>query len=152
MNPKYLTVHCSATTPSLKYDVDTIRQWHLQRGWSDVGYHFVIKTDGTVQPGRPLSRNGAGVAGHNKDNIHVCLIGGVTNNGVAVDNFTDAQWDALRYLISELAGKYGIMEENIKGHRDYSPDINGDGKITSDEWLKMCPCFDVKSKLEEWGD
>ncbi|QGZ13247.1 endolysin [Vibrio phage NF] len=152
MNPKYITVHCSATTPSPAIDVQTIRRWHTSKGWSDIGYHFVIKTDGKVQPGRPLTRNGAGVKGHNKDNIHICLIGGVDINGKSMDNFTDLQWDALRLLITELCGNYGIKESNIKGHRDWFGDSNGDGVIDRRDWFKDCPCFDVQDKLKEWGN
>lgn len=145
MNPKYITVHCSATDQ--KADVQTIRTMHIKRGWSDIGYHFVITVDGFVQPGRPLTRNGAGVQGHNKDNIHICLIG-----GEKTCDFTEPQWDALRYLISELSGIYGILEKNIKGHRDWFPDTNGDGVVDRRDWLKECPRFSVADKLREWGE
>lgn len=152
MDPKYITIHCSATRPLNTIDVSTIRKWHLDRGWSDIGYHFVITTDGVVQSGRKLSRVGAGVKGHNQDNIHICLVGGVSDEGKAVNNFTNLQWDALRYLTTELAGNYGILETNIKGHRDWFPDLNGDGVIDHRDWLKECPCFSVADKLKEWSE
>ncbi|CAL9983791.1 amidase [Vibrio phage D81] len=151
MQPKHITVHTSATPPSAKITVNEIRQMHLNKGWSDIGYHFVITRDGILQVGRPLSRNGAHVKGHNKDNIGICLVGGVDKNGKAENNFNDKQFEALRYLISELSGRYGIKEESIKGHRDWFTDINGDGIVDSRDWLKECPCFDVKSKLLEWA-
>lgn len=152
MNPKHITVHCSATQPLRSIDVNVIRKMHLKRGFNDIGYHFVITTDGEVQPGRSLALTGAHVKCHNTDNVGICLIGGIDATGKAVDNFTDLQWDALRYLITELAGNYGILETNIKGHRDWFPDINGDGVIDRRDWLKECPCFDVVDKLREWGE
>ena len=145
-----ITVHCSATKPSQKHDVDSIRKMHLNRGWSDIGYHGVITRDGEYQEGRPIERNGAGVKGHNTGAIHICMIGGVDENNKSVDNFTEIQFEALRYMITHFTSKYGVKEENILGHRDYSPDLNGDGKITSNEFIKMCPCFDVQKKLQEW--
>lgn len=143
LNPKYITIHCSATQPVNTIDVETIRQWHLRRGWRDIGYHFVITVDGVIQPGRPLDQTGSHVFGHNKNNIGICLIGGVDSKGKTVNNYTDLQWDALRYLITELAGNYGILEKNILGHREwYGPDPK--------DWKKLCPCFNVADKLEEW--
>lgn len=150
MKPDKITVHCSATKPSANDDVNSIRQMHLDKGWSDIGYHMVITRESHVQIGRSLLRNGAGVKGHNKNNIHICMIGGVDENGKAVDNFTDEQYDALRTVITHYVGLYGVKQENILGHRDYSPDLNGDGEITSNEFIKMCPCFDVQTKLKEW--
>jgi hypothetical protein len=147
---KYLTVHCAATQPLASLGVEDIRKMHKARGWSDVGYHEVIKTDGTRQLGRPLSRTGAHVANHNTGNLGICMIGGIDAKGKAVNNFTKEQFAALRQAITEYAGLYGIKEENIKGHRDWSPDINGDGKITSVDWIKQCPCFDVKDLLKSW--
>lgn len=138
MNPKYLTIHCSATQPDAKVNAAVIRDWHVNgNGWSDIGYHYVINRDGSIEKGRPINRQGAHTYGHNKDNIGVCLVGGVDSDLNPEDNFTDVQWDALRYMISYLAGLYGIKEENIKGHRDWGA-------------KKACPSFDVKTKLEEW--
>lgn len=150
MIPKYITVHASATPPGQFHNVASIRAMHLKRNFSDIGYHFLITSGGEIQPGRPITKTGAHVYGHNQDNIGVCMVGGVDKNNKPINNFTDAQFDALRYLISEQSGIYGIKQGNIKGHRDWSPDINGDGKITSIDWLKSCPCFDVQEKLKEW--
>lgn len=138
MQHKFITVHCSATTPAMNVGVDEIRRMHIKRGWRDCGYHFVIKRDGEVQPGRPLDQKGAHVYGHNRENIGICLSGGVDSNFKSEDNFTDLQFDALRYLITELCGKYGIEESNILGHRDW-PGVTKD-----------CPCFDVQDKLKGW--
>jgi N-acetyl-anhydromuramyl-L-alanine amidase AmpD len=138
MKPKYLTIHCSATPGNSTATIETVRRWHVEdNGWSDIGYHFVIERNGSIEDGRPLTRQGAHTYGHNQDNIGICLMGGVDSQMNPEDNFTDVQWDALRYLISYLSGIYGIKEENIKGHRDWGA-------------KKACPSFDVKSKLEEW--
>lgn len=153
MKPKYITIHCSATPPSKPHiGVIAIREMHTSKNppWSDIGYHWVIKRNGDIQPGRPITRSGAGVEGHNKDNIHICIVGGVDEDGKAEFNYTNTQMDAVRYLISELSGRFGIKQENIKGHRDWYGDENGDGVLDKYDWLKECPCFDVKSKLEEW--
>ncbi|WRQ13117.1 lysin [Vibrio phage vB_VpM-pA2SJ1] len=142
----HMTVHASATPPSLDIGADWIRAEHLKRGWSDIGYHFVIKRDGMLEPGRPLSRTGAHVYGHNRKNLGVCLVGGVDEDGNPENNFTEAQFEALRVFISDQCGIYGIPLNNIKGHRDWSPDLNADGKISPNEYIKACPCFDV----QEW--
>ena len=141
-----ITVHCAATPPSLDVGVEWLRAEHLKRGWSDVGYHFVIKRDGTLEPGRPLSRMGAHVYGHNQNNMGVCLIGGVDEDGKPENNFTEAQFEALRVFISDQCGIHGIPLNQIKGHRDWSPDLNADGKISPNEFVKACPSFDV----QEW--
>ena len=143
MNPKYITVHCSATQANHKVTVDTIRQWHLKRGFSDVGYHLVITYDGVVHMGRPIDRMGAHVKGHNKDNIGICLVGGVNSKGQPEDNFSEFQKEALRITLQGLQWKYSIPDENVKGHRDWSPDLNGDGTIDASEWYKACPCMDI---------
>lgn len=144
MTYKYITVHASAG--SQNQTVEDIRRYHMDvNGWADIGYHYVIDTEGEIHVGRDIKIMGSHVRGHNKNNIGICLIGGIDKKGKAVDNFTDAQKEALRYLIVKLAFKYNILAENVKGHRDWSPDLNGDGKITSNEFIKQCPCFDVKS-------
>ena len=138
MNPNKITVHCSATKDGVCFDVNDIRQWHKQRGWSDIGYHYVITLDGEIQTGRPIEKTGAHVKGHNKDNIGICLIGGLDSSCHPADTFTDAQSDSLRYLITCLSSEHGIKQCDIKGHRDY-PGVH-----------KECPCFDVQGTLKEW--
>ena len=139
MKPKFITVHCSATKPKHTFGKDRLYDLHVkQNGWSDIGYHFYITTDGLTHSCRPISRNGAHVSGHNKDNIGVCLEGGLDNDtGKPSDTFNDVQWDALRLLLTSLQSIYGIKDVNVKGHRDWGAN-------------KACPCFDVKQKLKEW--
>jgi len=138
MTPNKITVHCSATKDGVCFDVNDIRQWHKQRGWSDIGYHYVITLDGEIQTGRPIEKTGAHVKGHNKDNIGICLIGGLDSSCHPADTFTDAQSDSLRYLITCLSSEHGIKQCDIKGHSDY-PGVH-----------KECPCCDVHGTLKEW--
>lgn len=137
-----LVVHCSATRATADIGVSDIRLWHRRQGWRDVGYHYVIRRDGTVEKGRPDNEPGAHVKGHNHDSLGICLAGGIAANGKAENNFTPAQFDALEKLLDRLSAEHPGAD--IMGHRDLSPDKNRDGKITPNEWLKECPCFDVR--------
>ncbi|MHC5656030.1 N-acetylmuramoyl-L-alanine amidase [Stappia sp. ICDLI1TA098] len=127
-----IVIHCSATPEGRAVSVDTIRKWHLDRGWRDIGYHFVIDLEGNVHKGRPIGLVGAHVAGHNTGAIGVCYVGGVTNDGRLdpKDTRTPAQREALASLVAELAETYpGIR--SVRGHRDF-PGV-----------AKACPCFDA---------
>lgn len=124
-----IVIHCSATPSSMDIGADTIRDWHVnERGWSDIGYHYVIKRNGRIDEGRPLKKAGAHAKGHNSNSIGVCLVGGIPDA-----NFTLAQYKTLNALLEMLKTKYNNPE--IKGHREL--DAN-----------KTCPCFDVHSLLE----
>lgn len=116
---RYITVHCSATQAAMDIGVDEIRQWHLARGWRDIGYHFVIRRCGVVELGRPLSKMGAHVRGHNKGNIGICLIGGTDKALQAQDNFTLAQRKALFGLIAQLQHQFEIKDEDVRGHNGW---------------------------------
>lgn len=149
MNPRYITVHCSATSPEVDFTYEDLRRLHVGiNGWSDVGYHVYIRRSGERIMCRPLSRMGAGVRGHNTNNIHICLEGGINKHGESEDNYTQAQKDELRLAIIELISQYGITEEPC-GHRDWSPDLDGDGTIEANEFIKDCPCFDVRGWWRE---
>lgn len=149
---KYITVHCSATPPSaVSIGVEEIREMHLKRGFSDIGYHLVINRNGKLEVGRSLSIMGAHVKGHNENNVGVCLVGGVDENGKPENNFTEDQFTELRRTINNLTVRFRIVEQNILGHRDWYTDCNGDGIVDSRDWLKVCPSFDVREKLKEWS-
>ena len=123
-----IVIHCSASHQNV--DVNDIRRWHVnERGWSDVGYHYVITSDGNVQEGRPMYKAGAHVAGHNHDSIGICWVGGYKG----VDNRTDAQKLALRDLCMRLMQEHNLQYSDLKGHRDF--------KGVS----KTCPNFDVQN-------
>lgn len=147
MKPTFITVHCSASKKGRYLTASEIRKEHLARGWKDIGYHFVIRTDGAVETGRRIDTQGAHVEGHNKDNVGICLIGGLNAQGKASFTYTPAQMYSLERLLDELCGLYSIPFDNIKGHRDWYGDSNGDGVIDSRDWYKECPCFDVTTWL-----
>lgn len=128
---KYLVVHCAATQNKEDYSWKTIDQMHRQRGWIMIGYHFVIKKDGTIQKGRDIDVLGAHVEGHNDESLGICLIGGIDREGHSVNNFTKEQMASLKLLIDWLLSKY--PEAKVCGHRDFEG-VNKD-----------CPCFDVKT-------
>lgn len=135
-----IIVHCTATRPnwwagkSSQEKVNEIRRWHVEdRGWSDIGYHYLIDRDGTVVKGRPLSKVGAHAKGHNTGSVGISLFGGHGGNATDAfaDNFTEDQDAALRTLIAELRDEYPIT--HIIGHNDVSN--------------KACPTFAVRDWL-----
>lgn len=147
-----LVVHCSATFADMDIGASEIRKWHVEdRGWSDIGYHFVIRRDGTVEKGRKEYRQGAHAFGYNKHSLGICMVGGVDQRGKSAGNFTSPQYYALAKLLATLVKKYDLPQSAIVGHRDLSPDKNKDGKVTEDEWLKQCPSFEVQEFLVEFG-
>lgn len=137
----YIVVHCSATGPNADIGADEIDQMHKNRGWNGIGYHAVIRRSGVVEFGRPFDDTGAHVKGHNFQSVGVCLVGGVDITG-PVKNFTIPQMDSLRALVTTLV--YAYPGAIVLGHRDLSPDADGDGVVERHEWLKDCPCFDVR--------
>lgn len=131
----HLVIHCAATPPTADVGVKEIRQWHRQKGWVDIGYHYVIRRDGRVETGRPEDVIGAHVSGHNATSIGICMAGGVDKNQKPEDNFTGAQYEALAALLKTLICKYPGC--TILGHRDF-PGVK-----------KACPSFDVAAWLRE---
>lgn len=155
MNPSKIdaiVIHCSATREGQDVRASDIDKWHKERGFAMIGYNYVIDLDGKVEVGRPLTRDGAhcntaGLSGqaYNKHSIGICYVGGLDRNGKAKDTRTFAQKKAMVALVYELMDKYPIVE--VIGHRDASPDKDGNGVITPNEWIKQCPCFDVRSEF-----
>lgn len=150
-NISLIVIHCSASPPGQQKTVYDIDRDHKARGFNrraeavklfnpalkHIGYHFVIDLKGEVFTGRGVDEIGAHVAGSNANSIGVCMVG--------MNKFTPAQWVGLRKLVIQLHADY--PNARICGHRDLSPDLNGDGQITRTEWLKECPTFDVKTWL-----
>ncbi|WP_273454980.1 N-acetylmuramoyl-L-alanine amidase [Nevskia ramosa] len=153
-NPRAITrlvIHCSASPNGRPVSIAEIDAWHKARGfqrapaavlrWNPaqkhIGYHWVIGVDGAISPGRSVGEVGAHVVGFNFNSLGLCIIG--------TDSFAPAQWLALRNQVSAVTEFYPDIA--VVGHRDLSPDKNGDGRITSDEWLKRCPGFDVAAWL-----
>lgn len=147
-----IVIHCTATRAGQDVRAADIDKWHKERGFACIGYNYVIDLDGTVEVGRPLSRDGAhcntagtsGVA-YNKHSIGIVYVGGLNLAGMPADTRTPAQKKALAELVYKLISEYPIVE--VIGHRDASPDQNLDGKITPNEWIKQCPCFDVRAEF-----
>lgn len=138
-----IAIHCSATPAGRDVRAATIRGWHKAKGWSDIGYHFVVDLDGTIEVGRSLAQAGAHVQGYNNNSIGICYVGGLAADGkTSADTRTPAQKAALVGLLRELKARFPAAV--VKGHRDYSPDTNGNGRVDRAEWLKDCPCFDAQ--------
>lgn len=132
-NIKELIVHCSATAEGKDFTVADIKRWHLQRGFSDIGYHYVIYRDGSLHTGRNEAVSGAHCTGHNTISIGICYIGGCASDGKSPkDTRTDAQKKALINLLRELKGKY--PKATIHGHREFAN--------------KACPSFDAKKEYK----
>lgn len=148
-----IVIHCSASRAGQDLRAADIDKMHQERGFAMIGYNFVVDLDGTVEDGRPLSRDGAhcntaGLSGksYNKHSIGICYVGGLDENGKPADTRTVAQKAALVDLVYRLLDEYPTIKEVI-GHRDASPDKNGNGKIERNEWIKQCPCFSVRDEF-----
>lgn len=137
-NVRYLVVHCSATQAKADIGVKEITRMHRERGFLTIGYHFVIRRDGTVEKGRPVDAIGAHVEGWNSRSLGICLVGGLDANMKPQDNFTDPQYASLAELLLSL--RKDFPKASILGHRDI-PNVKKD-----------CPCFDVRSWVKETID
>lgn len=145
-NINLIVIHCSATRFNQDYTPEQLERDHRARGFNSAGYHFYIRKSGQRVALRPLELMGAHVTGFNKDSIGVCYEGGCDNSGKAADTRTTQQKDAIAALLRELVVIYPDAE--ICGHRDLSPDKDGDGVIEPHEWIKMCPSFDAKKEYK----
>lgn len=135
-------VHCSATKPSMDVGVREISQWHKELGWLAVGYHFIIRRDGTIEEGRPVDVVGSHVKDWNSKSVGVCLVGGIDDKGRYEANFTPAQMQSLKEKLADLKDLYPDAE--IKAHHDIAP--------------KACPSFNLSRWLKtgelvtsDWG-
>ena len=161
LSPENITrivVHCSATKPDQDIGAHEIDEWHRDpkkhppSGWAMIGYHAVIRRDGTVEGGRPLDMVGAHAFGHNLYTLAVCIVGGLDPNGNPEDNFTLEQYRSLGMLLKNWRMAFHNVND-VCGHRDLSKDIDGDGVIEPWEWMKDCPCVDIRSwRLRELPD
>lgn len=131
---EYLVIHCSATTPDQDIGRAEIDQWHRAKGWAMVGYHRIIRRDGTVEQGRPIDMIGAHVEGFNATSVGICLVGGLDAAGTPRAEYTPAQWASLTALVRELRATY--PKALLRGHRDF-PKVQ-----------KACPSFDVTAWWE----
>ena len=130
-----LILHCSAVRPDQQSSVAQINTWHHQRGFHlGIGYHYVVRRDGSVETGRPEYLVGAHCLNHNAHSIGICYEGGLDIRGQPADTRTEAQKASLRTLLEDLHSRY--PKALIVGHRDLSHD-------------RDCPCFDT---VKEYAD
>lgn len=124
-----IIVHCSATAEGRDFTVADITRWHKQRGFSTIGYHYVVYRDGSVHDGRNIDVSGAHCTGHNANSIGVCYIGGCAADSKLTpkDTRTTAQKESLLKLLKKLRTLY--PKARIHGHRDFAN--------------KACPSFDA---------
>lgn len=130
-----IIVHCSDSTFGDSSDID---QWHKEKGWSGIGYHFVIlngtrdkgsmdaEINGFIETGRGMAKSGAHCRGHNRDSVGICMIG--------TDTFTKEQYIALKALVEGLKSQFSLSDSDVYGHRDFDPH-------------KTCPNFDTRVEL-----
>jgi N-acetyl-anhydromuramyl-L-alanine amidase AmpD len=139
---KYIVIHCTAGRAQQKTS-DIIAYWRLKLGWKSFGYHWIVGEDGTKERLTEDYAPTNGVKGFNANSIHLCYKGGWDG--------TDTRTDAQKKSLLELVQHYKKLYPNalVVGHRDLSPDLNKDGKITPNEWVKKCPCF---SPIEEYAN
>lgn len=117
-----IVVHCSDSDVKNHDDIKVITRWHMERGFSDIGYHFVITKDGGIHIGRAVWLSGAHAKGFNKQSIGICLTG--------KNKFSDAQFASLKKLCDNLRKQHGISRRDIVGHRALNTN-------------KTCPNFNV---------
>ena len=134
-----IILHCTATPARREVTVKDIRTWHTTkppygRGWSDIGYHYVIYQDGSIHQGRPFYKVGAHTLGQNHDSIGVAYVGGVDGRGEPKDTMTKKQEQAFRDLVHMLR-TLSPWPLAVKGHNDYSN--------------KACPSFKIKNKFAD---
>lgn len=142
---RYLILHCSATRADRDYTAEQLVKDHRRRGFRTGGYHFYVRRDGTLTQFRGLLEVGAHCRPYNRCSIGICYEGGLDASGRPADTRTPEQRSALRRLVWELLKEH--RNARVCGHRDLSPDRDGDGIVEPQEWTKLCPCFDVATEL-----
>lgn len=135
-NINYIVLHCTATSQSATKE-SIIAYWKQELRWKNPGYHYLIDKDGTIHSLLPIEQVANGVKGYNRECIHIAYIGGIDENGKAIDNRTKRQILSQLQLIVELSELF--PDARILGHRDF-PSVT-----------KACPSFDVGAWLEGVG-
>ena len=131
-----IIVHCSAYRPDQTSSAAQIDSDHRRRGWKfGIGYHYVVRRDGSIEPGRPEWMVGAHCVNHNAHSIGVCYEGGLDIRGQPADTRTAEQKVAMRQLLEDLHRRY--PRALIVGHHDLNPG-------------KDCPC--IPNVAREYAD
>ena len=131
-----IILHCSATPEGKDFKAKDIKTMHVKQGWSDIGYHFIVDLDGTIEPGRDIDKIGAHCLNHNANSIGICYIGGCDKNMQGKDTRTQAQKDALLDLVFLLLQQYHLNINQVHCHNEYAK--------------KLCPCFTISQFREEY--
>ncbi len=122
-----IILHCTATRQGKDYSVDQVRSWHVHdRNFADIGYHYLIRLDGTVEEGRDIDKIGAHCLGQNSHSIGICYVGGLNSDGNTKDTRTPSQRNAMRSLVDYLKRKYNA---SVHCHNEFAN--------------KECPCFKI---------
>ncbi len=129
-----IIIHCSAVRPGQQSSAQDIDRWHKARGWKGIGYHYVVRRDGTVESGRPLEQVGSHCRYHNRHSIGVCYEGGLNEAGQFADTRTPEQKRAMRLLITALCKRF--PRALVVGHHDLNH-------------MKACPCFDAVKEYDQ---
>lgn len=129
-----IVIHCTAAREGSGQTVADVRRVHIKRGWSDIGYHFLVDDDGQPQVGRPLDRVGAHARGLNRGSVGIAYTGGLAASGVGLSGPNREQAQGLRFLVDSLQMIFPTITRVI-GHRDVPA-------------KKDCPCFDVEQWLK----
>lgn len=152
MNPKAITaitIHCTATPRGRDVKAATISKWDTAK-FGQVSYHYVIELDGNVVQTLRHDQRGAHVGLNNTGNLGICYVGGVEADAkTPADTRTGPQRESMALLLQALRVQF--PRARILGHRDWSPDANGNGRIDRFEWIKACPCFDVAELVRDLG-
>lgn len=139
---RHIVIHCAATKPQMDIGATEIRRWHKDKGWADIGYHWVIRRDGTLERGRPESDVGAHEPKRNADSVAICLVGGINDAGKPENNFTSAQFVTLYNLLKDILKRY--PNAPVSGHNYWQPG-------------RACPSFNwrlwaTKNQFKTVGD
>lgn len=145
-NIKYIVVHCTGGRE--RQTVSDVMATFKAKGWRNPGYHYLIDRNGKIHNLIDESGVANGAKGYNKNGIHISWMGGLDANLKHVDNRTVVQKIMLKTLVKRMMKKY--PKAKVCGHRDLSPDLNRDGKITPNEWTKVCPLFDVREEYKDF--
>ena len=132
-----IILHCSATREGQDIKAKTIKQWHKDRGFDDIGYHYVIDLDGTIEKGRDEDLVGAHCKGHNATSIGICYVGGCDKNMKPKDTRTPEQRRSMLSLVRKLVNKYKIPVTQIWAHHDFDKH-------------KACPSFDISEFRKDY--
>lgn len=130
-----IIIHCTDTKPLHTICIDDVRRWHISRGFDDVGYHYLIKLDGSLEFGRSIEKIGAHCKGHNRYSVGICFVGGRDFNNDICDTRTSLQKRSLDALIKNLCNEFPI--KRIVGHNFYNKN-------------KKCPCFDAALEYQSF--